>query len=93
MKKLYPFVKDESQFYLAFKHALDRNRLKSLRFDFWLLQENCNYDFLNDDGYEEIGNEFQKDIEEYYSDRIENETKLNKEEQNDIYDTESDLPF
>ena len=92
MKKLYPFVKDESQFYLAFKHALDRNRLKSLRFDFWLLQENCNYDFLNDDGYEEIGNEFQKDIEEYYSDRIENETKL-KEEQNDIYDTESDLPF
>ena len=41
---------------------------------------------------EEIGNEFQKDIEEYYSDRIENETKL-KEEQNDIYDTESDLPF
>ncbi len=93
MKKLYPFVKDESQFYLAFKHALDRNRLKKLRFDFWLLQENCNYDFLNDDGYEEIGNEFQKDIEEYYSDRIENETKLNKEEQNDIYDTESDLPF
>lgn len=92
MKKLYPFVKDESQFYLAFKHALDRNRLKKLRFDFWLLQENCNYDFLNDDGYEEIGNEFQKDIEEYYSDRIENETKL-KEEQNDIYDTESDLPF
>lgn len=93
IKKLYPFVKDESQFYLAFKHALDRNRLKKLRFDFWLLQENCNYDFLNDDGYEEIGNEFQKDIEEYYSDRIENETKLNKEEQNDIYDTESDLPF
>lgn len=93
MKKLYPFVKDESQFYLAFKHALDRNRLKSLRFDFWLLQENCNYDFLNDDGYEEIGNEFQKDIEEYYSDRIENETKTTKEEQNDIYDTESDLPF
>ena len=92
MKKLYPFVKDESQFYLAFKHALDRNRLKKLRFDFWLLQENCNYDFLNDDGYEEIGNEFQKDIEEYYRDRIENETKL-KEEQNDIYDTESDLPF
>lgn len=40
MKKLYPFVKDESQFYLAFKHALDRNRLKKLRFDFWLLQEN-----------------------------------------------------
>lgn len=93
MKKLYPFVKDESQFYLAFKHALDRNKLKKLRFDFWLLQENCNYDFLTDDGYEEIGNEFQKDIEEYYSDRIENEAKLNKEEQNDIYDTESDLPF
>ena len=29
---------------------------------------------------------------EYRHDK-ENETKLNKEEQNDIYDTESDLPF
>lgn len=92
MKKLYPFVKDEAQFYPAFKHALDRKQLKNLRLAFWFLQENCNYDFLSDEGYKEIGNEFRNDIAEYYRSRIENETEI-KEKVNDIYNTESDFTF
>ena len=60
----------------SFKHALDRKRLKSLRLDFWFLQENWNYDFLSDNGYEEIGNEIRNDIAEYGNNRIENETEM-----------------
>ncbi len=93
MKKIYPFVEDESQFYYAFKHALDKENLDNLRFDFWLLQENCSYDFLSNKGYEQIANEYHDEIVEYYDERIENETKPNKEEQNDKYNSESDFPF
>ncbi len=93
IKKIYPFVEDESQFYYAFKHALDKENLDNLRFDFWLLQENCSYDFLSNKGYEQIANEYHDEIVEYYDERIENETKPNKEEQNDKYNSESDFPF
>lgn len=71
MKKLYPYVEDEEQFYLAFKHALSKERLHLLRFDFWLLEESCNYKFLSEEGYSLLSKEFKKEIEEHYQELYE----------------------
>lgn len=66
--KLLPYVKDEEQFFMAFKHCVYKDALNYLRMNFWI--EDClgNCDALTEEGFDSIKKEFEEDIEEYLKD-------------------------
>lgn len=66
--KLLPYVKDEEQFFMAFKHCVYKDALNYLRMNFWI--EDClgNCDALTEEGFDSIKKKFEEDIEEYLKD-------------------------
>lgn len=77
--KILPYVENEEQFFLAFKHAVSKEDLHLTRVNFWWLDINENYDFLNNEGYKMIYQDFEKETEQYIQGRIEEM----KEDQNE----------
>ncbi len=66
IKKMIPYVKNEEQFYLAFKHAVKKNDLKHIRMNYYILQDNMNYYPLTNEGLDLIFDDFKDDITAYY---------------------------
>ena len=71
MKKMIPYVKDEEQFYLAFKHGVKKDDLKHTRMNYYILQDNMNYYPLTNEGLDLIYDEFKDEINSYYKDEAE----------------------
>ena len=71
MKKMIPYVKDEEQFYLAFKHGVKKDDLKHTRMNYYILQDNMNYYPLTNEGLDLIHDEFKDEINSYYKDEAE----------------------
>lgn len=67
MKKMVPYVENEEQFYLAFKHGVKKDDLKHIRMNYYILQDNMNYFPLSRKGLDLIYEEFKDDIKSYYS--------------------------
>ena len=65
IRKILPYIEDEEQFFLAFKHAASKQELNLIRFNFWMLDFSENYTFLTKDGYEMIYKEFEVKIKKY----------------------------
>ncbi len=65
LSKLLPYVINEEQFFLAFKHAVNKKKLKTLRVEFWGLDILENYNFLSQEGYDSIHRDFEKETTEY----------------------------
>lgn len=60
-----PYVDDEDQFFLAFRHAVNKKQLKTLRVNFWKLDIMDNYNFLSQKGYDSIYKDFRDETAEY----------------------------
>lgn len=73
IKKMIPYVKDEEQFYLAFKHAIKKNDLKHICMNYYILQDNMNYYPLSNEGLDLIYDEFKDEISAYYKNMSEDE--------------------
>lgn len=71
MKKMIPYIKDEEQFYLAFKHGVKKDDLKHTRMNYYILQDNMNYYPLTNEGLDLIYDEFKDEINSYYKDEAE----------------------
>ena len=71
MKKMIPYVKDEEQFYLAFKHGVKKDDLKHTCMNYYILQDNMNYYPLTNEGLDLIYDEFKDEINSYYKDEAE----------------------
>lgn len=65
IRKLLPYIKDEEQFFMAFKHCVVKHDLRSLRMYFWIEDSLCNYDLLNEEGLNLIRNEFNEEIDQH----------------------------
>lgn len=65
LSKLLPYVDDENQFFLAFRHAVNKKQLKTLRVNFWGLDIMGNYDFLSQEGYDSVYKDFEKETTKY----------------------------
>lgn len=65
VSKLLPYVVNEEQFFLAFKHAVNKKELKTLRVNFWGLDIMECYDILSQEGYDSIYKDFEKETTEY----------------------------
>ena len=65
LSKILPYVDDEEQFFLAFRHAVNKKQLKTLRVNFWGLDIMENYNFLSQDGYDSIYKDFEKETTKY----------------------------
>ena len=59
------YIKDEEQFFMAFKHWFVKHDLRSLRMYFWIEDSLCNYDLLNEEGLNLIRNEFNEEIDQH----------------------------
>lgn len=66
LNKLLPYVIDEEQLFLSFKHTLDKNNIKMYRYNIFMVQANLNYTVISDEGMEVLGNEFDKEIKQEY---------------------------
>ena len=73
MKKMIPYIKDEEQFYLAFRHGVKKDNLKRIRMNYYILQDNMNYCPLSNEGLDLIYDEFKDEINSYYKDMTEDE--------------------
>ena len=69
--KILPYVEDEEQFFMAFKHALNKDNIRLTRVYFWGMDILGKYKFLNDDGYASIYEDFEKETTEYLLNMIE----------------------
>lgn len=65
LRKMLPYVANEEQFFLAFKHAANKKELKLIRLNFWKLDSVESYDILTKEGSEIIGEEFDSEIRQY----------------------------
>lgn len=65
LSKLLPYVINEENFFLGFKHAVNKKELKILRVNFWGLDIMQNYDILSQEGYDSILKDFEKETTEY----------------------------
>ena len=66
MKKMMPYVEDQDQLYLAFKHGIQKDDLKHIRMNYYILQTNENYYPLSKEGLDLIYEEFKDEIDSYY---------------------------
>ena len=66
IKKMIPYIKDEEQFYLAFKHGVKKDDLKHIRMNYYILQDNMNYFPLSNKGLDLIYEEFKDEIKLHY---------------------------
>ena len=66
--KMLPYVKNEEQFFLAFKHAVSKKNIHLTRLFFWELDIIGNYDILSEEGYQSIYNDFKEETAEYLLD-------------------------
>lgn len=73
MKKMIPYIENEEQLYLAFKHGVKQDDLKHIRMNYFILQENKNYYPLSDEGFNLIYDEFKDEIDSYYKEVAESE--------------------
>ena len=63
--KMLPYVKNEEQFFEAFKHAVSKENVHLTRVYFWGLDILGNYEILNEEGYDSICRDFEKETNEY----------------------------
>lgn len=65
LMKLLPYVIDEDQFFSAFKHVVhSNNAMKYIRLDFWEFDLMECYDYLSQEGYDSIIEDFEKECNE-----------------------------
>ena len=69
LNKLLPYVIDEDQLFLSFKHTLDKNNIKMYRFNIFMVQADMNYKVISDQGLEVLSKEFEQQIKKEYEDR------------------------
>lgn len=63
ISKLLPYVTDESQLFLAFKHGVKKENVKLARVDLWELDLMCCYSFLSQEGYDSIKSDFKEEVD------------------------------
>lgn len=63
LRKILPYVDDEEQFFLAFKHAVKKEDLRHVRIDLWELDLMECYSFLTQEGYDSIYKDFKEEVE------------------------------
>lgn len=69
LNKLLPYVIDEEQLFLSFKHTLDKNNIKMYRFNIFMKQADMNYTVISEEGMDILSKEFSKEIEAEYHQR------------------------
>ena len=69
LNKLLPYVIDEEQLFLCFKHTLDKNNISKFRFNVYIKQDDMNYTVISDEGMNLLGEEFREDIKKEYLER------------------------
>ena len=69
LNKLLPYVIDEQQLFLSFKHTLDKDDIKLYRFNVFMVQADMNYTVISDKGMEILSKEFEQQIKQEYENR------------------------
>ena len=65
VSKILPYVTDEEQFFAALKKSASKKELKILRVNLWGFDIMDIYDFLSQEGYDSIYQEFEKETTDY----------------------------
>ena len=65
VSKILPYITDEEQFFAALKKSANKKELKILRVNLWGFDIMDIYDFLSQEGYDSICQEFEKETTDY----------------------------
>ena len=65
VSKILPYVTDEEQFFAALKKSANKKELKILRVNLWGFDIMDIHDFLSQEGYDSIYQEFEKETTDY----------------------------
>ena len=65
VSKILPYITDEEQFFVALKKSANKKELKILRVNPWGFDIMDIYDFLSQEGYDSICQEFKKETTDY----------------------------
>ena len=65
VSKILPYITDEEQFFSALKKSANKNELNILRVNLWGFDIMDIYDFLSQEGYDSIYQEFEKETTDY----------------------------
>lgn len=69
LNKLLPYVIDEQQLFLSFKHTLDKDDIKLYRFNVYMRQADMNYEVISEEGMKILSEEFDLQIRQEYEER------------------------
>ena len=69
LNKLLPYVIDEQQLFLSFKHTLDKDDIKLYRFNVYMRQADMNYEVISEEGMKILAEEFDLQIRQEYEER------------------------
>ena len=69
LNKLLPYVIDEQQLFLSFKHTLDKDDIKLYRFNVYMRQADMNYEVISEEGMKILAEEFDLQIIQEYEER------------------------
>jgi len=84
LSKLLPYVVNEEQLFMSFKHTLDKNNIKMYRFNVYMEQADMNYTVISEEGMNVLSEEFDKEIREEYQQRYLEHLKEMEEENEHI---------
>lgn len=79
LNKLLPYVIDEQQLFLSFKHTLDKDDIKLYRFNVYMRQADMNYEVISEEGMKILAEEFDLQIRQEYEERYLDFLKEKKE--------------
>lgn len=86
LNKLLPYVIDEQQLFLSFKHTLDKDDIKLYRFNVYMRQADMNYEVISEEGMKILAEEFdlqiRQEYEERYLDFLKEKEEMEKENVN-----------
>lgn len=69
LNKLLPYVIDEQQLFLSFKHTLDKDDIELYRFNVYMRQADMNYEVISEEGMKILAEEFDLQIRQEYEER------------------------
>lgn len=81
LNKLLPYVIDEQQLFLSFKHTLDKDDIKLYRFNVYMRQADMNYEVISEEGMKILAEEFDLQIRQEYEERYLDFLKEKKEKE------------
>lgn len=79
LNKLLPYVIDEYQLFLSFKHTLDKNNIDMYRLNIYMKQADMKYTVISEEGMRILGEEFDLQIKREYVNRYLDSLEINKE--------------